>query len=85
MPLFSARDDFKAVLKTMGLQARGTAGVDSASTGGTWDISNADRLGKSEVELCNIFIEGIAQVIRWETALEEGKDISDEVKAHMEK
>ena len=29
----------------MGLQARGTAGVDSASTGGTWDISNADRLG----------------------------------------
>ena len=38
--------------------ARGTAGVDSASTGGTWDISNADRLGKSEIELVNIFIEG---------------------------
>ena len=46
----------------MGLQARGTAGVDSASTGGTWDISNADRLGKSEVELVNIFIEGVSQV-----------------------
>ena len=42
----------------MGLQTRGTAGVDSASTGGTWDISNADRLGKSEVQLVNIFIEG---------------------------
>jgi creatine kinase len=69
----------------MGLQARGTAGVDSASTGGTWDISNADRLGKSEVQLCNIFIEGIAQVIRWEQALEEGKDIEAEVKALMEK
>ena len=45
----------------MGLQARGTAGVDSASTGGTWDISNADRLGRSEIELVNIFIEGKIQ------------------------
>ena len=45
----------------MGLQARGTAGVDSASTGGTWDISNADRIGKSEVQLVNIFIEGTVQ------------------------
>ena len=83
MPLFSARDDFKKIMGKMGLQARGTAGVDSASTGGTWDISNADRLGKSEVQLCNIFIEGIAQVIRWEQALEEGKYIADEVKAVM--
>ena len=79
VPLFSAREDFKKVLGKMRLQARGTAGVDSASTGGTWDISNADRLGKSEVELCNIFIEGIAQVIKWEQALEEGKDITEEV------
>ena len=57
-PKFSARCDFKAVLAKMGLQARGTAGVDSTSTGGTWDISNADRIGKSEVQLVNIFIEG---------------------------
>lgn len=69
VPLFSARADFKDVLGKMKLQARGTAGVDSASTGGTWDISNADRLGTSEVDLCNIFIEGIAQIIRWEKKL----------------
>jgi creatine kinase len=84
VPLFSAREDFKEVLKNMSLQARGTAGVDSASTGGTWDISNSDRLGKSEVELCNIFIEGLAQIIKWEKALEEGKNIDaelDQVKA----
>eukprot|EP00452_MALV-II_sp_L67-6_P000299 gene299-117_t len=79
VPLFSAREDFKSILGKMGLQARGTAGVDSASTGGTWDISNSDRLGKSEVELVNIFIEGVAQVIRWEKALEEGKDISEDI------
>ena len=65
-------------------KARGTAGVDSASTGGTWDISNADRLGKSEVDLVNIFIEGAAQIIRWEQALEKGENIDAEVeKASM--
>merc|ERR1712014_326405 len=81
VPLFSARKDFKDVLKKMRLQARGTAGVDSASTGGTWDISNSDRLGMSEVQLCNLFIEVLAQVIRWEKALEEGKNIDEELAA----
>jgi len=79
VPKFSSRSDFKAVLAKMGLQARGTAGVDSASTGGTWDISNADRIGKSEVQLVNIFIEGLAQIIKWEQALEEDKNIDEEV------
>ena len=79
VPLFSARPDFKDILKKMRLQARGTAGVDSASSGGTWDISNSDRLGMSEVQLCNLFIEGVAQVIRWEQALEKGEDIESQL------
>lgn len=79
VPKFSARADFKDVLEKMKLQARGTAGVDSEATGGTFDISNADRLGTGEVDLVNIFIEGVAQIIKWETALEEGKDIEAEV------
>merc|ERR1712167_330826 len=79
VPLFSARADFKDILKKMRLQARGTAGVDSASTGGTWDISNADRLGTSEVDLCNLFIEGLAQIIKWEKKLEAGENIDAEV------
>merc|ERR1719337_46946 len=79
LPLFSARADFKDTLKKMRLQARGTAGVDSASTGGTWDISNSDRLGMSEIQLCNLFIEGVAQVIRWEKDLEAGESIDEEV------
>jgi len=81
LPLFSARADFKDVLKKMRLQARGTAGVDSASTGGTWDISNSDRLGMSEVQLCNLFIEGVAKVIVWEKDLEAGKNIDEELAA----
>jgi creatine kinase len=79
LPLLSARPDFKDTLKKMRLQARGTAGVDSASTGGTWDISNSDRLGMSEVQLCNLFIEGCAQVIKWEKALEGGANVDEEM------
>merc|ERR1712194_372540 len=71
VPLISARADFKDTLKKMRLQARGTGGV--------WDISNSDRLGMSEIQLCNLFIEGVAQVIRWEKALEAGENIDAEV------
>lgn len=34
----------------MRLQKRGTGGVDTAAQGSVYDISNIDRLGKSEVE-----------------------------------
>merc|ERR1712205_45115 len=74
LPKLSSRGDFKQFLGKMGLQARGTGGVDSASTGGTWDISNADRIGKGEVDLCNILISGATQLVEWEHMLEEGKD-----------
>merc|ERR1719454_2055398 len=78
VPKVSGRADWKTLLGKMKLQARGTDGVDSASTGGTWDISNADRLGKSETQLVNIFIEGVSQIIRWEQALEAGESIDAE-------
>merc|ERR1711988_722169 len=81
----SARDDWKKLCGKMGLQARGTGGVGSASTGGTWDISNADRIGKGEVDLVNILIEGAAQLVKWESALEAGKtdEVEAEIKAKM--
>merc|ERR1712228_340148 len=72
LPLVSSRPDFKKMLGSMRLQARGTGGVDSASSGGTWDISNADRIGKGEVQLCNILIDGISTLTRWENMLENG-------------
>merc|ERR1711967_54232 len=82
LPKVSGRKDFKKLLGKMGLQARGTGGVDSASTGGTWDISNADRIGKGEVDLVNILIEGAAQLVKWETAYQKGGD--DEAAAAKE-
>ena len=85
VPKFSARSDFKNLLSQMGLQARGGGGVDSDAVGGIYDISNADRLGKSEVQLVNIFIEGVAQIIRWEQALENGENIESGIQAYIAK
>merc|ERR1719456_2179353 len=71
-PLLSARPDFKEICSGLRLQARGGAGVDSASAGGIWDISNSDRLGVSEVELVNLMIEGCAKLVEMEQNLERG-------------
>jgi creatine kinase len=75
IPLFSKRKDFKQIAGGMRLQVRGRRGVDSASEGGIFDISNADRIGKSEITLVNTFIEGASKIIQWEGMLEQGKSI----------
>merc|ERR1719199_1809833 len=72
IPLLSARHDFRDICGGLRLQARGSAGVDSASSGGVWDISNADRLGVSEVDLVNLMIEGCAKIVEMEQSLERG-------------
>lgn len=48
---FSGHQDsrFPKILENLRLQKRGTGGVDTAATGSIFDISNLDRLGKSEV------------------------------------
>lgn len=83
IPKVSGRSDFKAMLGKMKLQARGTDGVDSASSGGTWDISNADRIGKGEVDLVNDLIEGLAKIVGWEERLNNGDDdaVESEIQA----
>ena len=81
LPKLSARPDWKEFLLAMGLQARGTAGVDSASSGGMFDISNSARVGKGEVDLVNLLIEGAAQLVRWESALDAGKKIDHNIRA----
>lgn len=78
LPLLSAREDFKKRLGDMKLQARGGAGVDSLSNPeGIFDISNADRIGFSEVELVNTMINGTLEVIKLEQALERGESIDN--------
>merc|ERR1712157_598947 len=63
------------------LQKRGVGGVDTASVGGKFDISNLDRLGFSEVQLVQMVCDGINILVDLEKALEAGEDINDRVPA----
>jgi len=66
---------FDALLDAQRLQKRGTGGVDTEATGGTFDISNSDRLGFSEVELVQQVIDGVDNMIKMEKALEKKQNI----------
>jgi len=79
LPKLSSRKDWKKLVTKMDLQVRGIGGVDSDSVGGTWDVSNADRIGKGEVDLCNVLIEGLAQLVKWETTLDAGGNVDAEI------
>jgi len=85
IPLLSSRPDFKEMCAKMGLQARGGRGVDSASVGGIFDISNKDRIGMGEVDLINLMIRGTSQFVKWEKALQKGVNIDAEVQAAKDK
>jgi creatine kinase len=72
LPLLSAKPNFKILCKDLRLDVRGVDGENSESTGGVWDISNASRLGQSEVDLVKHVIKNCAHLIRLEQALESG-------------
>merc|ERR1711935_1203058 len=67
------------ILTKLRLQKRGTGGVDTAAEGGVFDISNADRLGFSEVQLIQMVIDGVSFLVRMEKKLEAGEKIDGEV------
>lgn len=73
LPRVSARPEFPALLAALSLQARGAAGVDSAASD-MWDLSNANRVGQTEVELCNTVIHGVAKLVGWEHQLGTGRE-----------
>lgn len=68
---------FDKLLESYRLQKRGTGGVDTAAVGGTFDLSNLDRLGHSEVQLVQQVIDGVTNLIDMEKALEKGKKIDN--------
>jgi len=77
IPNLAKHARFDEALKIMRLQKRGTGGVDTTTEGDTFDISNADRLGFSEVELVQIVVDGVNQLIEMEKCLEAGRDIEE--------
>ncbi|XP_041457982.1 creatine kinase, flagellar-like [Lytechinus variegatus] len=77
LPLLSKYPRFEQILRALRLQKRGTGGVDTASTDGTFDISNLDRLGSSEVQQVQFVVDGVELLIKMEKKLEKGEDIFD--------
>merc|ERR1711941_169082 len=59
------------------LPKRGTGGVDTAADDGVYDVSNADRLGFSEVELVQFVVTGVNLLIEMEKRAEQGKSYDD--------
>jgi creatine kinase len=67
---------------TMRMQCRGTGGEHTeAGSDGKVDISNWDRIGKSEVELIQTMIDGIVQLISLDKRAKAGEDIKTEMTA----
>ena len=63
------------------MQCLATGGVDTAAVGGVFDISNADRLGFSEVELVQFLIDGVNLLVEMEKTLEKGGSIDNLIPA----
>merc|ERR1712240_325584 len=82
-----AKDEKKLdkVLDLLRLQKRGTGGVDTASSDGTYDVSNADRIGYSEVELLQFVCDGVALLIEMEKLAADGKSYDALIPATMKK
>ncbi|XP_066919007.1 creatine kinase M-type-like [Clytia hemisphaerica] len=83
LPKLSQDKRFDNILQAYRLQKRGTGGVDTAAVGGTFDISNLDRLGHSEVELVQQVINGVNNLIDMEKSLEKGKKIESLLPKNM--
>ncbi|KAF1562224.1 Creatine kinase B-type, partial [Eudyptes chrysocome] len=81
LPNLGKHEKFGEVLKRLRLQKRGTGGVDTAAVGGVFDVSNADRLGFSEVELVQMVVDGVKLLIEMEKRLEKGQSIDDLIPA----
>ena len=77
LPSLAKDARFDDVLKALRLQKRGTGGVDTASTDGTFDVSNLDRLGFSEVELVQKVVDGVKLLVEMEKRLMKGESIDD--------
>ena len=81
----SKHEKFDSILQNLRLQKRGTGGVDTAAEGGVFDISNADRIGFSEVELVQMLVDGVKLLVQMEKKLEEGGEIEDMIPEAIQK
>ena len=72
---------FFELVERLKLEVRGKYGETDRRYTGVFDISNAERLGKSEVHLINVMVEGVAKLIELERRMDAGEivNIDDEM------
>lgn len=70
LPLLSKTASFKELCDSLRVQARGEHGEHSDDSSGVYDISNQERLGKTEVQLVQTMIDGVQTLIQKERELE---------------
>jgi protein-arginine kinase len=75
LPLLSAHPDFRALCGARGLGVRGTNGEHTPIVDGVVDISNRRRLGRTEVDLVQLVVDGSQQLIALEQRLERGETL----------
>lgn len=86
LPLLSKeKEQFDKLLNDMRLQKRGTGGVDTMDDSGIFDISNSDRLGRSEWELVQGVVTGVNMLVNLEKSLEAGSTIEQALNEQMTK
>merc|ERR1712193_421249 len=81
----SVHPEFDNLLGKLRLQKRGTGGVDTASEGGMFDISNADRLGFSELSLVQMVVDGVNFMVGLEKRLQAGENVDADIKGCEQK
>lgn len=81
----SKHEKFDDILERLRLQKRGTGGVDTAAEGGIFDISNADRIGFSEVELVQMLVDGVKLLVEMEKKLEKEEKIDEMIPEAIKK
>ena len=83
-------DLFQEILRRLHLEAKSDYAETDQRYTGIFDIANAERLGRSEVQWINIMIQGVSKLIELEKKLERGEtvtlqDVDAAVKTVVEK
>ncbi|EDO40639.1 predicted protein [Nematostella vectensis] len=77
LPCLGKDPRFDAILCSLRLQKRGTDGDNTPIREDIYDISNADRLGYTEVQLVQKVIDGVNLLIKMEKRLERNQSINE--------
>jgi len=76
IPNLSTHPAFRDICAKLRLQPRGIHGEHSQSAGGVVDLSNKERLGKSEVQLVQTMIDGVSKILELEASLANGGEVT---------